>query len=193
MSIPWNNHKSTLNFLAIYAPNNERASEDLWRDVKTYYDDKAIPKKPHFVLGDFNLVEDEIDRRPAHRDDTGAVDTLKAMLRALRMQDGFRKEYPDRCAFTWGLNHSPDSIPPNASLSRIDRIYCRRDMYFSTREWRIHLDHTVGTDHELVSATYYNLDAPFIGKGRWQIPGFLLDCADFMEQVNDLCALAIAK
>ncbi|KAF5332006.1 hypothetical protein D9611_008889 [Ephemerocybe angulata] len=193
LNIPWRNHTSTLNFLAIYAPNSESNNEAFWNELNREYQRYTVPLRPHFVLGDFNLVEEAIDRQPPHRDNEDAVTALKTLKRTLRLKDGLRTEFPDKFTFTWGLNHAPAECPRGASLSRIDRIYCRQELYHSTREWRIHYDHLVKTDHEMAAATYYDLEAPYIGKGRWQVPGLLLDNEKFLEAVSKLCLDTIER
>ncbi|KAF6741126.1 hypothetical protein DFP72DRAFT_834963, partial [Ephemerocybe angulata] len=55
VNIPWKNHTATLNFLAIYAPNDEKQNEELWSDLNRQYQDYTVPERPHFVLGDFNI------------------------------------------------------------------------------------------------------------------------------------------
>ncbi|KAF5340697.1 hypothetical protein D9611_007413 [Ephemerocybe angulata] len=193
VNIPWKNHTSKLNFLAIYAPNSASENETLWTSLNREYQDFTVQERPHFVLGDFNLVENSIDRQPPHRDNEEAVNALKTLKRTLRLNDGLRTEFPDKNLFTWGLNHAPEICPRGASLSRIDRIYCRQELYHATREWRIHYDHLVKTDHEMAAATYYELDTPHIGRGRWQVPGFLMENEKFLAEVGKLCKDAIAK
>ncbi|KAJ3507817.1 hypothetical protein NMY22_g16813 [Coprinellus aureogranulatus] len=194
VSIPWKNHQAKLNFLAIYAPNNHRESEAFWNKIETHYNNKPSERKPHFVLGDFNFVEDSIDRAPPRRDPQFIVDAFRSLKNSLDLTDGWRREFKDKIFFTWGLNHNPDTHPNEARpLSRIDRIYIRQNMYFSTREWRIHLDHAIKTDHELVSATYYDLTTPYIGNGRWQLPAFLMENEDYMKEVSTLTKTALHK
>ncbi|KAJ3510790.1 hypothetical protein NMY22_g15863 [Coprinellus aureogranulatus] len=107
ISIPWRNGSSALNILGVYAPNNPQDSERFWAHLSGHFANLPRDDCPHFVLGDFNLVEDSLDRSPAHLDDNRAVDALHDF----KQQLGLARNHP---------------------LSRIDRIYLRHDMYHAT-------------------------------------------------------------
>lgn len=70
ITIPW--HKEIkLTILGIYAPNDGNGNETFWSEIK----DKINPqRKPDIILGDFNIVEDALDRLPAHRDYPSATE-----------------------------------------------------------------------------------------------------------------------
>ena len=72
-TIQW--HANTeLKVLNVYAPNDTKTNELFWERLNT-----LIVEKPHWkpdvLLGDFNLVEDSLDRLPCHHDDASAVAT----------------------------------------------------------------------------------------------------------------------
>lgn len=192
-SIPWKNNQSTLNILAVYAPNRANENEAFWKTIQNAYEGPSPLPEPQFVLGDFNLVEDPLDRLPIRPDRDNQVNALQSLKTRLQLVDGWRLENPQRAAYTW----SQKSITPNEntqlSKSRIDRIYTHRDLFPRTNDWTITVDHPIETDHELIAVTYYDTESPYIGNGRWEMPNFLLDHTEFMEKVSELCNTALEK
>ncbi|KZT18892.1 hypothetical protein NEOLEDRAFT_1079062, partial [Neolentinus lepideus HHB14362 ss-1] len=62
LSTKW--HKSQrFSILNIYAPNDHTQHPHFWAKIVAFWDTNHLPK-PDFMLGDFNLVEDPIDRSP---------------------------------------------------------------------------------------------------------------------------------
>ncbi|RXW11242.1 hypothetical protein EST38_g14613, partial [Candolleomyces aberdarensis] len=193
LEIPWQNNNSTLRFLAVYAPNQPQQNEAFWKTLKTSYTANTQTHKPHFLLGDFNLVEEAIDRLPPHPDKENQVDALQDLKNSLQMIDGWRNENPNHIAYTWSQTSNTNNPNSQLSKSRIDRIYIHKDLMRTTNEWEIRTDHPIETDHDLVTAKYYDLQAPFIGKGRWEIPNHLLEHKDFTKEIHNLCTSAIKK
>jgi len=64
--IPWQ-RTSRLNVLAIYAPNAPTENVDFWETLERKWLEDNLPV-PDILLGDFNLVEEMVDRLPAHSD-----------------------------------------------------------------------------------------------------------------------------
>lgn len=93
-------HEEKLRVLAIYAPNNAKDNELFWRVLQEYF--AANPRKrADIMIGDFNVVEDAIDRIPSHTDNAATVDALDDLKRSLNLVDGWRETYPDTKAFTF--------------------------------------------------------------------------------------------
>ena len=135
------------------------------------------------MLGDFNLVEDSLDRLPCHSDNPSAVAALGNLKSNLNLVDGWRRTYPDQREYT----HQQAS---NASQGRIDRIYITNNLLSSTNEWNIHPS-SIKTDHWLASTNISTPDAPLIGRGRWQIPLYILENEDINEAIETKCKLAM--
>jgi exonuclease III len=77
ISLPWQvGHKKIL-ILAIYAPNAAYESKTFFKLIKKKWTDLNLPKID-IMLGDFNIVEDTIDRLPAQSigDYEAAVEAL---------------------------------------------------------------------------------------------------------------------
>ncbi|KAF5340368.1 hypothetical protein D9611_007908 [Ephemerocybe angulata] len=190
VAIPWKNHTAKLTILALYAPNDKVQNRAFWENINEMFSDPTqnLPR-PDFILGDFNIAEEAIDRFPAELDnqDYPAIEALRDLKDTLRVTDGWRKTYPDKTrTFTW--SHKPadmsQPLPDNLPKSRIDRIYVRSELFKKTSEWEVRYDHAIKTDHELVSARLIDTDAPYMGRGRWEIPNFLLEDDDFMDWVR---------
>jgi hypothetical protein len=66
-------------------------------------------------------------------------------------------------------------------------------LFQATNNWQINIDHAIDTDHQLISTHFYDLEAPYIGKGRWELPLFLLDHKEFLDKLNEICEKAIQE
>ena len=130
------------------------------------------------MLGDSNLVEDSLDRLPCHPDNATAVASLGELKSNTDLVDGWRRTHPDKCKYT-------HTHIPNTSQGRIDRIYMRNALLATATEWAISST-TIQTDHWLVSVKASIPEAPNIGKGRWQIPTYILKDADTVEEINSM-------
>ncbi|KAG1745583.1 Endonuclease/exonuclease/phosphatase [Suillus occidentalis] len=120
--IPW--LKDTpIRILAIYAPNDATTNQRFWELIQMKL--RNLPK-PDVMLGDFNAVEDSLDRLPA--------------------KDGWRHENPNTLSYTFS-----QSAYQGGSQSRIDRIYISTELLPYSKEWDI-APPGIHTDHQLVSA-----------------------------------------
>ena len=179
--IPWHDD-SQIKILNVYAPNDAKENENFWTELNNMT--LARPDlRPDLMLGDFNLVEDGLDRLPCHLDDASAVAALGELKSNLSLVDGWRRTHPDRREYTH--QHTP-----NASQGRIDRIYITNDLLKSATEWKIN-NPSIETDHWIVSARITTPNAPEIGRGRWQIPTYLFDREEIMSEINDMAKKAL--
>ncbi|KAJ7060669.1 Endonuclease/exonuclease/phosphatase, partial [Mycena amicta] len=169
VQIPWHK-KRTVTVLGVYAPTESDAdNRDFWNKLADFWlnAETDIPV-PDVIEGDFNLVEEEIDRLPHRPDDPGATAALKHFLGMFGMMDGWRGANPSEKAYTYTSNHKPPTH------SRIDRIYVPESLKWAFRNWSI--DDAAGSlcDHRMVSVTLTAPGTPFIGKGRYAIPLHLM-------------------
>ncbi|KAJ7433933.1 hypothetical protein FB451DRAFT_1419334 [Mycena latifolia] len=119
---------------------------------------------PDGVGGDLNVVNDPIDRLPHRSDDGGAPEALARFKRLLELKDGWRAMNPDLKAYTY--------THPLRSHSRIDRILISPSLF----------------------KTYICApEAPYIGKGRYAIPPFLLQDKAFMAYAVQEGALLLPE
>ena len=175
-TIPWH-AGSTMKVLNVYAPNSPCNNELFWEELDVITSTNAS-RRPDVMLGDFNLVEDSLDRIPCHPDSANAVAALGVLKGNLDLVDGWRRTFPDRREYS-------HLHTPNASQGRIDRIYVTSDLLGPATDWEISST-TVETDHWMVSAKVTTPEAPEIGRGRWQIPTYLLDNDGILESINTL-------
>ncbi|KAJ7103017.1 hypothetical protein B0H15DRAFT_919002 [Mycena belliarum] len=159
---------STLSLLGIYAPNAPAENATFWTTIKRWFETHPTVKRPDVMGGDFNMVEDPIDRLPARQENNGPVNTLDELKTYLRLVDGWRDTFPTTRAYTYHQSEAQ-----GGAQSRIDRIYVRRPILEHTFEWDIQ---TVGldTDHRMVSVKLTTENAPSMGHGRWVWPAHLM-------------------
>ncbi|KAJ7701337.1 hypothetical protein B0H16DRAFT_1833433 [Mycena metata] len=160
--------------LAVYAPAESMTANRLfWEELYRIWMSEGNPPVPDMFLGDTNIVEEPIDRLPHRADDTGAVYAFTRFKRLLGMKDGWRATNPDEKAYTY-IHTTGDS------MSRIDRINVSEDCFRTCRDWDIQ-DMGDLTDHQMVSVEVSAPGAPYVGKGRYAIPLYLIKDKKFME------------
>ena len=96
LEIEWLDTEKT-KILNIYAPNDRTEHSAFWSDIETERDNRGLAR-PDFVLGDFNVTEDPIDRAPPHPDNANAIEALREIKHAWELQDEWRQTYPDEKA-----------------------------------------------------------------------------------------------
>lgn len=75
------------------------------------------------ILGDFNIVEDTLDRLPSHEDPENVREELRNLMDHLGLIDGWRRINKNEVTYTCHVcGHEV-----NYHL-RLDRIYVRRSM-----------------------------------------------------------------
>ena len=175
LEIEWLDTEKT-KILNIYAPNDKTEHSAFWSDIETERNNRRLAR-PDFVLGDFNVTEDPIDRAPPHPDNANAIEALRGTKHAWELQDEWRQTYPDEKAFTYRANANGQQIQ-----SRLDRIYVTRRAAPQTCDWKISPS-PVPTDHWLVTTRYAPKDAPRIGKGRWTFPIQMLENKKLIKMI----------
>ena len=162
MKLTWlNDEEATL--INVYAPNRRGDHEDFWKDTLRKWEERH-QGRPDFVLGDFNVTEEMIDRNPAKQDNTSATKAIREFRLAMGICDQWRHMYPKAREYTYRtiINGKPIK-------SRLDRIYVNKEKAPYTFDWSI-TPSSIPTDHWLVTLKYAPKGAPYIGKGRWTWP-----------------------
>ncbi|PBK73881.1 DNase I-like protein [Armillaria solidipes] len=163
-------------WLAIYAPNKETENKEMWETLTQMWDDRKLPK-PDGMSGDFNFVEDALDRLPVHEDSRATVEAFKAFRKMLNLRDGWRTANPEKKDYSFA------QMAGNFSRSRIDRIYVSNKVLENCDQWDIS-DPTLETDHRVVSVKMTSPKAPYVGKGRWMMPLHLLNNGKAIREVE---------
>ncbi|KAH8982372.1 Endonuclease/exonuclease/phosphatase, partial [Lactarius akahatsu] len=176
LKIEWLESETTT-LINVYAPNNKSEHPTFWERVETASQAYGLGR-PNFLLGDFNLVEDPIDRAPAHQDDANAVEALRDLRHQNELKDTWRHHNPtDRC-FTYRANVNSQQIQ-----SRIDRIYIARRTAELTYDWKI-APTSVLTDHWITMVKYAPTEAPVLGNGRWSLKPHMLNDKKVLKEID---------
>ncbi|KAI0703851.1 hypothetical protein C8T65DRAFT_741201 [Cerioporus squamosus] len=158
--------------LCIYAPTSNGMCERrrFFTDVQKFYEMHPECPKPHLMAGDFNNVEDSIDRLPVGDGPDQSILTLDKLKRSLGMMlaDGWRVTYPNTREYTFHRGTGHDAV-----FSRLDRIYVTPTIFDGAREWRV-CKAGVKTDHSLILVQLTSENAPIVGSGRPLFPLQLL-------------------
>ena len=85
IKVEWLDDETT-SLMNIYAPNRRAAHEGFWQSIEETRRDQGVPT-PDFLLGDFNVTEDLIDRLPTRLDDPNAIEALRNTRHAWRISD----------------------------------------------------------------------------------------------------------
>ncbi|OJT05021.1 Transposon TX1 uncharacterized 149 kDa protein [Trametes pubescens] len=167
VSVAWRGG-DTRHLLCVYAPTSEGVLEraDFFENVEQYYNAHPNVPLPHAMAGDFNNVEDIIDRLPmtdAGDSSVEKLDSLKMRL-GLMIADGWRITHPTDRDYTFHRG-----VGDVATMSRLDRIYVTAEVFDFARGWIISQP-GVKTDHLLMSVQLTTPNAPVAGPGRPVFP-----------------------
>lgn len=174
LCLPWHGDKE-ISVLNVYAPNRTSKNKSLWKTIQSKLAQQNR-HAPDVMLGDFNMVEDAIDRLPARTDAVAMVNALRTLKADFRLIDGWRRANPDTCAYSYIQG-------AGAHQSRIDRIYVTEQTFNAAVEWTITAS-SIFTDHKMVKFTLLDVKAPFVGEGRWTMPTFLIKDKRFIDTVK---------
>ncbi|KAF8494913.1 hypothetical protein F5888DRAFT_1635839 [Russula emetica] len=162
LKIKWSD-TNEIAIINIYAPNNPREQPAFWAQVDLERRAKRLPR-PDFLLGDFNITEDPIDRSPPKANNRTAIESLRETRHAWGIQDQWRHDNLTGRVFTF------KQIRENAySYARLDRIYSANWHACNLFEWKVGPS-AIPTDHWMVSVKFAPKDTPHIGSGRWTWP-----------------------
>lgn len=155
VSIPW--RRDHMNILAVYAPNPPQENTIFWTALWC----KLLEiqhNRIDIMLGDFNMVEEAIDRLPAHQDPVAPRTELRELCSSLSLLNSWHTSHPTSLQYTF-LQTSTNSH------SRIDRIYMNESIQRQCTEWHTHP--VIGSDHDLVTVRVADTETPYVGPGRW--------------------------
>lgn len=164
ISIPWH-ITLTITILAIYAPNRPDENKTFWKTITDQWSNSQLPF-PDIMMGDFNFVEDTIDRMPCHTNNVDTPESFDELKEYFELKDGWRNTNPTTKAYTFWQEGT-------GSQSRIDRIYMTDHTMESCQDWKTEAP-GITTDHQMVSTQLVDREAPFIGRGRWTMPLHLI-------------------
>ena len=178
IKLTWKRNSEETVIINVYAPNRRSEHQQFWKKVEDERRNKRI-RKPDFVLGDFNVTEEPIDRSPARHDTQTATTALREYRLSAGVQDQWRHNFPKAREFTYRATINDLPIK-----SRLDRIYVSNNKANFTFDWKI-APSSIPTDHWMVTVKYAPHDAPYIGKGRWTWPLHALNNKKLMNWVEE--------
>lgn len=172
-----------LTVLAVYAPNDQTENAAFWASLEDALSAGTAPR-PDIMLGDFNIVEDPLDRAPQRADSTAATSALQRLTNGLNLDDGWRVRNPGTTAFTFPRVPAPSGP---TRMSRLDRIYVTPQLLDTAHSWNLDTDlGTVVTDHKLVTVSVVDAQTPHVGSGRWTMPLHALQDKKTLEAIEAL-------
>ncbi|KAJ7220472.1 Endonuclease/exonuclease/phosphatase [Mycena pura] len=173
--IPWHG-KKTLTVLASYAAaETDDDKIRYWDELCNLSLTLDLPV-PDVVGGDFNLVTSPLDRLPHRMDPDAVVATYLRFAHLLELKDGWHSNNPDAKAYT--------HLNSRGTMSRIDWLLVSPTLMKNCCNWEISNFSGSLADHKMVSVRISAPGTPYIGKGRWAMPQFLLYDKDFMAYAN---------
>ncbi|KAI0716318.1 Endonuclease/exonuclease/phosphatase, partial [Earliella scabrosa] len=176
LGVPWSADRP-LHIMNVYAPNASAENDAFWKTLKAKVVAGQHPR-PDVIVGDFNVVEEALDRLPPRKDAEAAVQSLQDMLRTFKMCDVWRRRNEGVRAYTY-LQTS------TGSQSRIDRTYLAEGLAKGAE----HLDIVgpgVQTDHRMATFSLAKHRAPHMGGGRWAFTTALLDDPEYRKTLEGL-------
>lgn len=87
LRLHWHAEKR-LTVLNVYAPNAPRDNAAFWQLLLSMAE-RGKYQTPDILAGDFNIVEEAIDRLPAKEDNIAAVTSFRDLLRRFHLHDGW--------------------------------------------------------------------------------------------------------
>ena len=177
IKLTWKRNSEETVLVNVYAPNRRGEHPNFWKTIEDERRNKRI-RKPDFVLGDFNVTEEPIDRSPAKHDAQAAITALREFRLNAGVQDQWRHTFPKAREFTYRA-----TINDRPIKSRLDRIYISNNKTQFSFDWKI-APSSIPTDHWMVTVKYAPQDAPYIGNGRWTWPLHTLNDKKIMNWIE---------
>ena len=177
MKLTWKRNSEETILINVYAPNRRSDHQKFWEKTEEERRNKRL-RKPDFVLGDFNVTEEPIDRSPAKCDTQGAITALREFRLSTGVQDQWRHAFPKAREFTYRT-----TVNDRPVKSRLDRIYISNSKTKYSFDWKI-APSSIPTDHWMVTVKYAPQDAPYIGNGRWTWPLHTLNDKKIMQWIE---------
>jgi ribonuclease HI/exonuclease III len=183
LQIEWCND-NTLDLINLHFPNVENEKKTF--ATLLHNELKEIPKTSNIIImGDFNFVEDKIDRCPHVKDGTSLIKLFKKITKRHCLVDGWRLNNPDEKSYTYLQDSS-------GSRSRIDRIYINKTQFPLAYNWDTTSSASL-SDHDIAYVEILRDGLPYIGKGLWRLNTELIEYSPFRKKVRSILKDAEGK
>jgi ribonuclease HI/exonuclease III len=174
LQINWN-EEDGLDIINIYVPNETPKKIEFLIQLQEELAKLKDLDNPT-LMGDFNFVEEDIDRYPIRNDDNRILIEMNKLIKKYQWIDGWRIANPHDTDYTF-------SQKATGSKSRIDRIYTTRDHFVYTYDWGI-MKNAGLSDHEIAHVDILKSGLPFIGNGIWRLSNEILEYQPFIKQAK---------
>ena len=167
-------------FISIYAPSgiqSRQEREDFFKETVPAY--LASCKNPAILMGDFNCIEKESDKKMHQQvsENRSAVSkALVNMVSAFALIDLWRKLKPNDPGYTFHCS---------SSSSRLDRIYCEKNIL--ERFSIIETGNFVTGDHQSVTVNFLPdtmLNRRSENRGVWKLNAAILSEESYVEEIK---------
>ena len=164
--------KCNISLINVYSPNTEIEKIDFFDKLHDLID--PTQNLPLILLGDFNFVEDSIDRIPMHNDDQKITESFDKLKNKLNLIDAWRSQNELLKMFTY--THSS-----YGSMARIDRVYTNRNVSKKLSNWS---SDPLGdlSDHSVIKCDLEIKTEVYQGRGLWRLPMEVLDEPQFAKK-----------
>jgi exonuclease III len=164
--------------LNIYALNNRGEHMNFWAKIMMERWAKHLPI-PDLTMGNFNVMEDAIDRMPPNLDDKSVIAALREVRHTWDIRDTWCQANLTENAFMYKAQMWGKQIQ-----AQLDCIYVSKKAEPCMFDWDI-MKTAILTDHTMVSICFAPKDALQMGKGRWPLPLSLLNNDKLLEKLAD--------
>ena len=149
-----------LDIILIYAPNGENEKKIFFEELH-----RTLEQEPKItnaiIMGDFNSVENELDRFPHRKDKEKVIEKWIETKKKFRLVDGWRQHNGSKKEYTYFQDNTH-------SMSRIDRIYLDNEIYPYGYNWS-HINSAQLSDHDIATVEILKQKLPYIGEGIWRM------------------------
>lgn len=159
LTFKWRNNE-TMTLVNIYAPNQESEAASFFKTLT-----RKLRGTNPIIMGDFNHVENEIDRQPQREPNPTIREAMTELRTSLGLVDGWRYDNPGTHAYTWtSLMPTLDVLP----RSRLDRILVTPEIRRRSLKWEIHTPQGL-SDHSPITVEIIDDQQPEMGPVRWRM------------------------
>lgn len=171
-------NESILTIVNVYAPNNKKERNSFFKKVKTFVSEKSLGQ---IILGgDFNDILSERDTkcRKLGKKSTNPVNSLKNVIKSLKLVDIWRDLNKTKTQFTWSRKNRSES-------TRIDYFLVSPEIRKNCSSCDIRPIVSKLTDHNCVSMKI-NLNRGDKGRGYWKLNTSVLKDEGYIKKITSL-------
>jgi len=144
----------------LVCPKNDKEKEDFFKKVTT-----MVNKNEHknlCIMGDFNCVENDIDRSPPHKDNEAVIASLKKMITHHKLVDVWRMKKPHNKGVLIYTNK-------HRAMACLERIYIHKDLLNYVYDNKVGMGQEI-SHHDPVFVKIMANNLPYCGEGLWRLP-----------------------